>query len=102
MEDNHLIPYSVHLRKDIHAKLKAAAGERKASGLVRDAITLIIEGDDKFDGGYKKGLRDAIDVINKNDKASNIAFNGETVAEGLIVQIEKLIPKEKPNGKKKG
>jgi hypothetical protein len=43
-----------------------------------------------------------MDIINKNDKASNIAFNGETVAEGLIVQIEKLIPKEKPNGKKKG
>ena len=102
MEDNHLIPYSVHLRKDIHAKLQAAAGDRKASGLVRDAITLIIEGDTQFDGGYKKGLRDAMDVINKNDKASNIAFNGETVAEGLIVQIEKLIPKEKPNGKKKG
>ena len=102
MEDNHLIPYSVHLRKDIHAKLKAAAGDRKASGLVRDAITLIIEGDTQFDGGYKKGLRDAMDIISKNDKASNIAFNGETVAEGLIVQIEKLIPKEKPNGKKKG
>ena len=102
MEYNNLIPYSVHLRKDIHAQLKAAAGQRKASSLVRDAITLIIEGDDKFEGGYKKGLRDAIDVIKKNDKASNIAFNGETVAEGLIDQIEGLMPKEKPNGKKKG
>ena len=55
-----LIPYSVHLREDIYNKLKAAAGERKASGIVRDAITMIIEGDDAFNAGYNKAIRDAI------------------------------------------
>ena len=41
MEPKRLIPYSVHLPEDIHKKLKAAAGDRKASALVRDAITLM-------------------------------------------------------------
>ena len=45
MEDNRLVPYSVHLKRDVYDKLKLAAGQRKASGLVRDAITLIIEGE---------------------------------------------------------
>jgi len=101
MEDNNLIPYSVHLRKDIHAKLKAAAGERKASGLVRDAITLIIEGDTQFDGGYKKGLRDAIAIVKNNHNANNVAIGGESLADELVEEIEGLIPKEKTDGKKK-
>jgi hypothetical protein len=54
MEPKRLIPYSVHLPEEVHAKLKEAAGNRKASALVRDAITLIIEGDDEFNGGYNK------------------------------------------------
>ena len=57
MEPKRLIPYSVHLPEEVHAKLKEAAGNRKASALVRDAITLIIEGDDEFNGGYNKGVR---------------------------------------------
>ena len=48
METKRLVPYSVHLREDIYLKLKAAAGQRKATALVRDAITLIVEGDDVF------------------------------------------------------
>ena len=48
MEAKRLIPYSVHLPEDVYNKLKEAAGNRKASALVRDAITLIVEGDDEF------------------------------------------------------
>ena len=40
--EKRLIPYSVHLPEPIYAKLKKAAGERKASALVRDAITMMI------------------------------------------------------------
>jgi hypothetical protein len=50
----------VHLPEDVYLKLKEAAGNRKASALVRDAITLIVEGDDEFNGGYNKGVRDCI------------------------------------------
>ena len=66
METKRLIPYSVHLREDIYLKLKAAAKERKATALVRDAITLIVEGDDAFNGGYNKAIRDVIAAMHED------------------------------------
>jgi hypothetical protein len=104
METKRLVPYSVHLREDIYLKLKAAAGQRKATALVRDAITLIVEGDDVFNGGYNKGLRDAIAVIKDNERASSISIDGESIADILSKQIEAMILNQSvgvKNGKKK-
>lgn len=104
METKRLIPYSVHLREDIYLKLKEAAGQRKATALVRDAITLIVEGDDVFNGGYNKGLRDAIAVVKENESASSISIGGESIAELLSRQIEAMILNQSvggKNGKKK-
>ena len=104
METKRLVPYSVHLREDIYLKLKAAAGQRKATALVRDAITLIVEGDDVFNGGYNKGLRDAIAVIKDNERASSISIDGESIADILSKQIEVMILNQSvgvKNGKKK-
>lgn len=105
MEDNRLIPYSVHLKRDVYDKLKAAAGNRKASALVRDAITLIVEGDDAFNGGYNKGIRDAIATIRDNHSASSIAIGGESIADQLAEALEEMIVSQAPmkgktNGKK--
>lgn len=91
MEKPRLIPYSVHLPPDIHSKLKDAAGNRKASGLVRDAITLIIEGDDEFNGGYNKGMRDAIGIVRDNELASRLTYDGTNVAESIISQLDEMI-----------
>jgi hypothetical protein len=91
METKRLVPYSVHLREDIYLKLKAAAGQRKATALVRDAITLIVEGDDVFNGGYNKGLRDAISVIQENESASSISVAGQPISDILSEQIEAMI-----------
>lgn len=77
MESKRLIPYSVHLPEAIYKKLKIAAGERKASALVRDAITLIIEGDDAFNGGYNKAISDVINVLYEDEKSSTIGFLDE-------------------------
>lgn len=106
MEDNRLVPYSVHLKRDVYNKLKAAAGNRKASALVRDAITLIVEGDDAFNGGYNKGIRDAISVIKDHHHASNIAVGGESIADALAESLEEMIVSQAPmkgksDGKKK-
>jgi hypothetical protein len=104
METKRLVPYSVHLREDIYLKLKAAAGQRKATALVRDAITLIVEGDDVFNGGYNKGLRDAIAVIQENERASSISIDGESIADILSKQVEAMILNQAvgvKNGKKK-
>jgi len=99
METKRLIPYSVHLREDIYLKLKEAAGQRKATALVRDAITLIVEGDDVFNGGYNKGLRDAIAVVQENESASSISVGGESIADILSAQIGAMILNQSVGGK---
>lgn len=102
MEEKRLVPYSVHLREDIYKKLKIAAGERKASGLVRDAITMIIEGDDAHTSGYNKGIQDAIKVINADSTVTGLVINGHNVGKTLVENVKALtIHKEKPNAKKK-
>ena len=105
MEAKRLIPYSVHLPEDVYLKLKEAAGNRKASALVRDAITLIVEGDDEFNGGYNKGVRDCIRLIQQNELCKAIGYYEDTLAKILSEQIEELIVnqnvKGRGNGKKK-
>lgn len=102
MEDNRLVPYSVHLRKDIYDKLKLAAGERKASALVRDAITMLVEGDDAFNSGYNKGIRDAILEIYEDDIASRIHFDDEVISNRLVARLELMIVNQNVKGKKNG
>jgi hypothetical protein len=106
MEAKRLIPYSVHLPEDVYVKLKEAAGQRKASALVRDAITLIVEGDDEFNGGYNKGVRDCIRLIQQNELCKAIGYYDETLAKILSDQIEELVvnqnTKAKNGTKKKG
>lgn len=105
MESKRLIPYSVHLPAEIYFKLKEAAGNRKASSLVRDAITLIVEGDDEFNGGYNKGVRDAIALIKEEQWCTTIGISGQSIAEYIEDLLEPLIvpqnTKGKSNGKKK-
>ena len=102
METKRLIPYSVHLPDDIYAKLKAAAGERKASALVRDAITMIVSGTTPFNSGYNKGLKDASKVIQTDPTVKGLVINGIKVGATLADKIDKLTIKEKANGAKKG
>lgn len=101
METKRLIPYSVHLREDIYNQLKDAAKGRKASGIVRDAITMIIEGDDAFNAGFNKGLREAIKVVRDDVWAKSLAVHGELLSEVLADQIAEKIGGE-DGGKKKG
>lgn len=101
METKRLIPYSVHLREDIYIKLKAAAKDRKATALVRDAITMIIEGDDSFTGGYRKALRDVADMLRQDEWCKVIGVHGETFSDRLAAHVEKMaVPKGKSHGKK--
>lgn len=100
METKRLIPYSVHLPEEIYRKLKAAAGERKASGLVRDAITLIVEGGTTYNGGYNKGVRDAIRVVEAESLVNGLVINSKRVGPALVSQMEKLIIKETTRAKK--
>jgi hypothetical protein len=102
MEDNRLVPYSVHLKREVYDKLKLAAGQRKASALVRDAITMIVEGDDEFNGGYNKGIRDAMSLIESDLIASRLSIDDTTVSVHLCNQLEAMIVNQNVKGKKNG
>jgi len=103
METKRLIPYSVHLPEEIYKKLKAAAGERKASALVRDAITIIVDGDDEFNGGYNKAIRDAIATLHDDDICNIIGVRGQRLDNYLEDLLSPMIVKQnvqRKNGKK--
>ena len=104
METKRLIPYSVHLPEHVYNKLKEAAGNRKASALVRDAITIIVDGDDEFNGGYNKGVRDVIRLIQQNELCKAIGYYGDSLAKILSEQLEELVVNQNTkakNGNKK-
>lgn len=101
--EKRLIPYSVHLPEEIYKKLKAAAEGRKASALVRDAITLIVEGDDTFNGGYNKAVKDVIATIQSDQWCKTIGVDGQSFAEYIEELLTPMIvpQKVKKNGKAK-
>jgi hypothetical protein len=95
--EKRLIPYSVHLREDIYTKLKEAAKDRKATALVRDAITMIIEGDDSFNGGYNKAVRDMISAVHGDQWCKSLAVDGVTIADHLTKELHQMIVSQKVN-----
>ncbi len=101
--EKRLIPYSVHLPDEIYKKLKAAAGDRKASALVRDAITLIVEGDDSFNGGYNKAVKDVISLIKNDQWCKTIGVDGQSFSDYIEELLTPMIvpQKVKKNGKAK-
>jgi hypothetical protein len=64
---------------------------------------MIIEGDDMFNSGYNKAIRDAISVVAHDGNAGNISVGGFTIKDLLIEQLDQMlviIPKAR-NGKEK-
>ena len=90
METKKLTPYSVYLPDEMHKKLKALAKNRKAAQMVRDAITMIIEGNDAYTSGYNKALKDAAKLVYDCPEAQMIAVKGKDLGAILTEQIESL------------
>ena len=90
METKKLIPYSVYLPVEYHTKLKAAAQHRKASSMIRDAIVMILDGNDAYRGGYNKGIRDAAQVVYDCAEAQMIAVKGRDLGAILTERINEL------------
>jgi hypothetical protein len=86
-----LVPYSVHLPEDVYLKMKKAATERKASAMVRDAITMMIEGNDVYNSGYRKGVRDSMNIVNQNEGAKSISYAGQTIADSIVSDLEFML-----------
>lgn len=89
--EKRLIPYSVHLPEDVFNLIKQAAGERKASGMVREAIVSFFGKRDLFDKGYQAGIQAAIKKVGNNRLANSIAYENVSMAEVLSTDLQKLI-----------
>jgi len=90
MDTKKLIPYSVYLPEDHHAKLKGFAKDRKASELIRNAIGMLVDGTDVYTSGYNKGITDAAKVIYDCEEAQMIAVKGKDLGVVLSERIQEL------------
>lgn len=85
-----LVPYSLYLPVEIYEQLKSVAQARQASSMVRDAITMILEGNDQYTAGYKQAARDIIKILEEERVANLIAYDGTNIANMIIGAIEEL------------
>jgi predicted DNA-binding protein len=83
-------PYSVYLPPELHSKLTEVAKTRKASAMVRDAITMIIEGNDAYTSGYNKAIKDAAQLVYDCEEAQMVAIKGKDLGSILTSRIESL------------
>ena len=72
--ESKLVPYSVYLPREYYDKIREHAKARKASSLVRDAICMILDGDDAHKAGYNKALRDAIKIVEECKEIQPFAY----------------------------
>ncbi len=87
-----LVPYSVYLPVEYHEKIKELAKERKASSTVRDAICMILDGDDSYKAGYNKAIKDAVKVVKACKEIEIIAIRGRYLDQLLADQLQQLEP----------
>ena len=85
-----LIPYSVYLPIELYKKLKKLAKERKAASLIRDAIAMMLDGNDAYTSGYNKACKDAAKIIYDCEEAQMIAIKGKDLGSILTEKIEAL------------
>lgn len=90
MDTKKLVPYSVYLPVEHYNKLKKAAKNRKASELIRDAIGMIVDGQDLYNSGYNKGIKDAAKIVYDCEEAQMIAIKGKDLGFILAERIDTL------------
>lgn len=87
---NKLIPYSVYLPKEYHEKISALAKQRKASGMIRDSICMILDGGDQYKSGYNQGIRDAAKAVKRISELKVIAYKGKYMDTLVLDQLDQL------------
>lgn len=85
-----MIPYSFYLPEDVHTQLKEFAKERKASALIREAITMILAGNESYVAGYNSGIKAAAQVVYECPEAQMIAIKGRDMGAVLSERIAGL------------
>jgi hypothetical protein len=85
-----LIPYNLYLYSEHVDKLKKLAGQRKASSMVRDAVSMILDGKDEYSAGYNRALKDSIEIIDSCKEIEHIAVRGKYLADILAEGINAM------------
>lgn len=85
-----LIPYNLYLYSEHVDKLKKMAGQRKASSLVRDAVSMMLDGKDEYSAGYNRGLKDCIALVDSCKEIEHIAVRGKYLADILAEGINTM------------
>jgi hypothetical protein len=85
-----MIPYSFYLPEDVHTKLKEFAKERKASALIRDAITMILAGNEAYIAGFNAGIKASAQVVYDCQEAQIVAIKGRDMGAVLADRINGL------------
>jgi len=85
-----LVPYSVYLPVEHYEKIKVLAQQRKASSMVRDAIAMILDGNDAYKAGYNKALRDCIKCVDQVEEIEHIAVRSKYLNDLLTDAIKEL------------
>ena len=88
--EKRLVPFCVHLYSDHIEKLKEKAGSRKVAGVIRDAISMILDGEEEYTAGYNRALQDAVKLIAGCKEIEVIAINGKYLSDVLADQLEVL------------
>jgi len=90
MTDKKLVPYNLYLYTEHVDKLKKMAGQRKASSLIRDAVSMMLDGKDEYTAGYNLALKDAVLVIDSCKEIEHIAVRGKYLADILADGINAM------------
>jgi len=90
MAGTKLIPYTVFLPEDQYLEVRKFAKERKASGLIRGAVDMMLKGTNLYNSGYNKGLADAAKVVYDCEEAQMIAIRGKDLGALLAEKIDLL------------
>jgi hypothetical protein len=85
-----LIPYNLYLYSEHVDQLKKMAGQRKASSLVRDAVSMMLDGKDEYSAGYNRGLKDCIALVDSCKEIEHIAVRGKYLTDILADGINAM------------
>jgi len=93
MERKNLVPYSVYLPVEYHERLKRAAKDRKASTIVRDAVKMMLDGNNVYMAAYNKGVTEAANIIRDCKEAKMVVVNRRDLGVILSDKINLLLAK---------
>ena len=85
-----LVPYTVHLPPELHRKLKRAARDRKAAGIVREALTAYLDELDPYEAGIKAGIKKAKEEVATHPLLNNLSWKDEAMAEIVNALLENI------------